>query len=214
MMPSSIVLVVLSFPLVIFPCRASSYSLFNSKMHTALDSGVSAFIPETRFRWITVALVVSTLILGILCQNTRSGHMDPSIPQKQKRPEEIKLEQEKLHEPPIPQEPETNKIIQPKDNVKLNPVLEEKEKEKVTVEVAVQQMHTALDSGVSAFIPETRFRWITVALVVSTLILGILCQNIQLVLGIWIPQKQKRLDPPTLIQQQKKSNSIGGTTTL
>uniref|UniRef100_T1J2Y0 Amino acid transporter transmembrane domain-containing protein n=1 Tax=Strigamia maritima TaxID=126957 RepID=T1J2Y0_STRMM len=45
-------------------------------------------------------------------------------------------------------------------------------------------VHTALDSGVSAFIPETRFRWITVALVVSTLILGILCPNIQLVLGI------------------------------
>lgn len=51
-----------SFPLVIFPCRASLYSLLYQRDH----SDVVHYIPEHRYRLITLAIIVPALIVGIL----------------------------------------------------------------------------------------------------------------------------------------------------
>ncbi|RDD43925.1 putative sodium-coupled neutral amino acid transporter 10 [Trichoplax sp. H2] len=58
--------IVVSFPLAIFPCRASINSLLakQSSSHDALGS--PSFIPHNRFVVITVCIMTSTLIIGIL----------------------------------------------------------------------------------------------------------------------------------------------------
>ncbi|CAD5114257.1 DgyrCDS3398 [Dimorphilus gyrociliatus] len=65
--------VALSFPLVIFPCRASIYSLLFSKYQTLESSheGLteSSTIPVNHFRSITIAIVLSTLAIGICVPN-------------------------------------------------------------------------------------------------------------------------------------------------
>ncbi|XP_018804748.1 PREDICTED: putative sodium-coupled neutral amino acid transporter 10 isoform X2 [Bactrocera latifrons] len=54
--------VAFSFPLVIFPCRASIYSLLYRKGHT--DN--SGYIPETRFKVITTCLVGCALCIALM----------------------------------------------------------------------------------------------------------------------------------------------------
>ncbi|XP_067630642.1 putative sodium-coupled neutral amino acid transporter 10 isoform X2 [Eurosta solidaginis] len=54
--------VAFSFPLVIFPCRVSLYSLLYRKGHT--DN--TGYIPETRFKLITTCLVSSSLGIALL----------------------------------------------------------------------------------------------------------------------------------------------------
>ncbi|XP_036332005.1 putative sodium-coupled neutral amino acid transporter 10 isoform X1 [Rhagoletis pomonella] len=54
--------VAFSFPLVIFPCRASIYSLLYRKGHT--DN--TAYIPETRFKVITICLVSCALCIALM----------------------------------------------------------------------------------------------------------------------------------------------------
>nr|XP_016929056.1 putative sodium-coupled neutral amino acid transporter 10 [Drosophila suzukii]XP_016929057.1 putative sodium-coupled neutral amino acid transporter 10 [Drosophila suzukii] len=51
-----------SFPLVIFPCRASLYSLLYRKGH----SESSSYIPEQRFRLITIFIVVFSLCVALV----------------------------------------------------------------------------------------------------------------------------------------------------
>lgn len=56
-----VISVAFSFPLVIFPCRASLYSLLYRHGHMESNQ----YIPETRFRAITVSLVFSSLLVGL-----------------------------------------------------------------------------------------------------------------------------------------------------
>ncbi|KAH8413743.1 hypothetical protein KR222_006178 [Zaprionus bogoriensis] len=51
-----------SFPLVIFPCRASIYSLLYRKGHTE----ASSYIPERRFRLITLFIVIFSLCVALV----------------------------------------------------------------------------------------------------------------------------------------------------
>ncbi|EDV55446.1 putative sodium-coupled neutral amino acid transporter 10 [Drosophila erecta] len=51
-----------SFPLVIFPCRASLYSLLYRKGHTESSS----YIPEQRFRFITIFIVIFSLCVALV----------------------------------------------------------------------------------------------------------------------------------------------------
>ncbi|CAH1173781.1 unnamed protein product [Phaedon cochleariae] len=60
--------VAFSFPLVIFPCRASLYSLLY-KTGYSLHDGVSDYIPEGRFRVLTVVIIFVSLIIGIMIPN-------------------------------------------------------------------------------------------------------------------------------------------------
>nr|BAN20785.1 amino acid transporter [Riptortus pedestris] len=60
--------VAVSFPLVIFPCRASIYSLFFSKGYEHAQTG-SAHIPESRFQCITIVIVTASLVIGLLIPN-------------------------------------------------------------------------------------------------------------------------------------------------
>ncbi|KAJ6633001.1 putative sodium-coupled neutral amino acid transporter 10 [Pseudolycoriella hygida] len=54
--------VAFSFPLMIFPCRASLYSLLYRRGH----ADVAHYIPEHRFKLITISLVLLALLAGIL----------------------------------------------------------------------------------------------------------------------------------------------------
>ncbi|XP_053974966.1 putative sodium-coupled neutral amino acid transporter 10 isoform X1 [Hylaeus volcanicus] len=56
-----------SFPLVIFPCRASLNSLLFRRVHTHEPS--ISYLPETRFRCLTIAIVAVSLTAGILIPN-------------------------------------------------------------------------------------------------------------------------------------------------
>ncbi|XP_034184314.2 uncharacterized protein LOC117606213 [Osmia lignaria lignaria] len=56
-----------SFPLVIFPCRASLNSLLFRRVYTHEPS--INYLPETRFRCLTVTIVTVSLITGILIPN-------------------------------------------------------------------------------------------------------------------------------------------------
>lgn len=58
--------VAFSFPLVIFPCRASLNSLLFRRVHTHEPS---VNLSESRFRLLTVAIVSISLIIGILVPN-------------------------------------------------------------------------------------------------------------------------------------------------
>lgn len=57
-----------SFPLVIFPCRASVHSLIYRQGLT-MHEGTSDYIPEGRFKGLTLIIVVVSLIIGILIPN-------------------------------------------------------------------------------------------------------------------------------------------------
>ncbi|KAH0949099.1 hypothetical protein HN011_006636 [Eciton burchellii] len=59
--------VAFSFPLVIFPCRASLNSLLFRRVHTH-ESSIN-YLPESRFRCLTIAIVTISLIIGILVPN-------------------------------------------------------------------------------------------------------------------------------------------------
>ncbi|XP_015110484.1 putative sodium-coupled neutral amino acid transporter 10 [Diachasma alloeum] len=59
--------VVFSFPLVIFPCRASLNSLLFRRGHT--HEQTNNYIPEMRFRCLTLIIVTVALITGILMPN-------------------------------------------------------------------------------------------------------------------------------------------------
>lgn len=63
--------VAVSFPLIIFPCRASLHSLLFRRGHTPHHEllGISNHIPELRFQWITITIVVVSLITGLLIPN-------------------------------------------------------------------------------------------------------------------------------------------------
>ncbi|XP_076661257.1 uncharacterized protein LOC143365198 [Halictus rubicundus] len=56
-----------SFPLVIFPCRASLNSLLFRRVYVHEPS--VNYLPETRFRCLTIAIVTVSLITGILIPN-------------------------------------------------------------------------------------------------------------------------------------------------
>ncbi|XP_033208511.1 putative sodium-coupled neutral amino acid transporter 10 [Belonocnema kinseyi] len=59
--------VAFSFPLVIFPCRASLNSLLFRRAY--IHESTSNYMPETRFRFLTFVIVTFSLILGILIPN-------------------------------------------------------------------------------------------------------------------------------------------------
>uniref|UniRef100_A0A0V0G709 Putative sodium-coupled neutral amino acid transporter 10 n=1 Tax=Triatoma dimidiata TaxID=72491 RepID=A0A0V0G709_TRIDM len=62
--------VAVSFPLVIFPCRASIHSLIFSKSGHGYELvGGSSHIPETRFQCITLVIVTSSLVVGLVMPN-------------------------------------------------------------------------------------------------------------------------------------------------
>jgi len=59
--------VAFSFPLVIFPCRASLNSLLFRRVYTHEPS--VNYLPESRFRCLTIAIVSISLLIGILVPN-------------------------------------------------------------------------------------------------------------------------------------------------
>lgn len=59
--------VAFSFPLVIFPCRASLNSLLFRRVYTHEPS--INYLPEARFRYLTITIVAISLITGILMPN-------------------------------------------------------------------------------------------------------------------------------------------------
>ncbi|XP_011882424.1 PREDICTED: putative sodium-coupled neutral amino acid transporter 10 [Vollenhovia emeryi] len=59
--------VAFSFPLVIFPCRASLNSLLFRRVYTHEPS--VNYLPESRFRCLTIAIVGISLVIGILVPN-------------------------------------------------------------------------------------------------------------------------------------------------
>nr|CAD7587373.1 unnamed protein product [Timema genevievae] len=61
--------VAVSFPLVIFPCRASLYSLLFRRVQMPHHEGVSTYIPEARFKCITVFIISCSLVIGLLIPN-------------------------------------------------------------------------------------------------------------------------------------------------
>ncbi|XP_047993624.1 putative sodium-coupled neutral amino acid transporter 10 [Leguminivora glycinivorella] len=59
-----------SFPLIIFPCRASLYSFLYRKVHPSQhDHIINHSIPEPTFRAITVAIVAAALVISLLIPN-------------------------------------------------------------------------------------------------------------------------------------------------
>jgi sodium-coupled neutral amino acid transporter 10 len=52
-----------SFPLVIFPCRTSLSSLIYRRVH---HSDISPYVPESRYKPLTIFIIVLTMIFGIL----------------------------------------------------------------------------------------------------------------------------------------------------
>ncbi|XP_060525531.1 putative sodium-coupled neutral amino acid transporter 10 [Cylas formicarius] len=57
-----------SFPLVIFPCRGSLYSLLYREGYSVHES-MSNYIPEGKFKGLTLFIVFTSLLLGILMPN-------------------------------------------------------------------------------------------------------------------------------------------------
>ncbi|XP_063382767.1 putative sodium-coupled neutral amino acid transporter 10 [Cydia fagiglandana] len=59
-----------SFPLIIFPCRASLYSFLYRKVHPSQhDHIINHSIPEPTFRCITVAIIATALFVSLLIPN-------------------------------------------------------------------------------------------------------------------------------------------------
>ncbi|XP_045496127.1 putative sodium-coupled neutral amino acid transporter 10 [Colias croceus] len=62
--------VAFSFPLIIFPCRASLYSFLYRKVHPSHhDHIINHSIPESTFRCITVAIIAVSLFISLLLPN-------------------------------------------------------------------------------------------------------------------------------------------------
>ncbi|KAK7793382.1 hypothetical protein R5R35_009263 [Gryllus longicercus] len=61
--------VAVSFPLVIFPCRASLYSLLFRRITMPHHEGVGSHIPEARFKCLTIFIISVTLVIGLLIPN-------------------------------------------------------------------------------------------------------------------------------------------------
>lgn len=53
-----------SFPLVIFPCRTSLESLLQRRAHHTIET--SSYIPESKFKPLTLFIIGTTMVLGIL----------------------------------------------------------------------------------------------------------------------------------------------------
>ncbi|XP_022900664.1 putative sodium-coupled neutral amino acid transporter 10 isoform X2 [Onthophagus taurus] len=60
--------VAVSFPLIIFPCRASLFSMTYAQAYKSLEYGRS-YIPDSNFRFLTVAIISISLLIGILIPN-------------------------------------------------------------------------------------------------------------------------------------------------
>ncbi|XP_022129065.2 putative sodium-coupled neutral amino acid transporter 10 [Pieris rapae] len=59
-----------SFPLIIFPCRASLYSFLYRKVHPSHhDHIINHSIPESTFRCITVAIIAVSLFISLMLPN-------------------------------------------------------------------------------------------------------------------------------------------------
>ncbi|XP_069702221.1 putative sodium-coupled neutral amino acid transporter 10 [Periplaneta americana] len=58
-----------SFPLVIFPCRASLYSLLFKRVQMPHHESTSSHIPETRFKCLTIGIISASLTVGLLIPN-------------------------------------------------------------------------------------------------------------------------------------------------
>ncbi|KAG1649617.1 putative sodium-coupled neutral amino acid transporter 10 [Nymphon striatum] len=61
--------VAVSFPLAIFPCRASIHSLLFGKGAGGVFDSISNLIPDNHFRLITVCIVLGTWMIGVLIPN-------------------------------------------------------------------------------------------------------------------------------------------------
>lgn len=61
--------VAVSFPLVIFPCRASLYSLLYRSAQPPVHDIVASHVPEIRFKTLTIGIVGVSLVLGLLLPN-------------------------------------------------------------------------------------------------------------------------------------------------
>ncbi|XP_041364258.1 putative sodium-coupled neutral amino acid transporter 10 [Gigantopelta aegis] len=62
--------IVITFPVIIFPCRSSLYTLlFPQKPKTHEDFQIDSRIPELTFKMITVAIVFVSMVVGILVPN-------------------------------------------------------------------------------------------------------------------------------------------------
>ncbi|KAK7112474.1 putative sodium-coupled neutral amino acid transporter 10 isoform X2 [Littorina saxatilis] len=61
--------IAITFPVIIYPCRASIYTLLFQKKSKLSDDVTSTYIPEFLFKGITVAIVIGSMITGILIPN-------------------------------------------------------------------------------------------------------------------------------------------------
>ncbi|XP_021928543.1 putative sodium-coupled neutral amino acid transporter 10 [Zootermopsis nevadensis] len=61
--------VAVSFPLAIFPCRASLYSLLFKRVQMPHHETLSSHIPETRFKCLTIGIISMSLTVGLLIPN-------------------------------------------------------------------------------------------------------------------------------------------------
>lgn len=61
--------VAVSFPLAIFPCRASLFSLLYKRVQMHHHEAPSSYIPETRFKCLTISIISVSLAVGLLIPN-------------------------------------------------------------------------------------------------------------------------------------------------
>ncbi|KAL8574129.1 hypothetical protein ACOMHN_067181 [Nucella lapillus] len=61
--------IAITFPVIIYPCRASLYTLLFQKKSKHSDIVSGTYIPEHLFKGITVAIVMGSMITGILIPN-------------------------------------------------------------------------------------------------------------------------------------------------
>lgn len=59
----------ISFPLVIFPCRTSIHSLLYRRSNPSSFDLVGNYMPESRFKGITIGILTVSLVVGILIPN-------------------------------------------------------------------------------------------------------------------------------------------------
>nr|XP_045598088.1 putative sodium-coupled neutral amino acid transporter 10 isoform X2 [Procambarus clarkii] len=59
----------ISFPLMIFPCRTSIHSLLYRRNNPSSFDLVGNYMPESRFKGITIGILTTSLIVGILIPN-------------------------------------------------------------------------------------------------------------------------------------------------
>lgn len=59
----------ISFPLMIFPCRTSIHSLLYRRNNPSSFDLVGNYMPESRFKGITIGILASSLVVGILIPN-------------------------------------------------------------------------------------------------------------------------------------------------